>query len=203
MHRQLGRYSKQAFAIDANLLEKLLSFTDSTLQGIRNRALLLVAYDTLCRRSELVSLRREDIQFERNSSDEPISSRILLRRSKTDPFAQGRWLELGPNATKALTAWLDASKSQTIGPIFYGLCEGSGSGLTSGQVNRILKRLAAKAELPPESVQAISGHSIRIGAARDLMKQRASMPMIMKSGRWSKTDTVMRYLDHWDGLARR
>jgi site-specific recombinase XerD len=89
MHRQLGRFSKQAYAIDANILEKLLGATDNSIQGIRNRALLLVAYDTLCRRSELVSLRREDIQVERNSSSEPISSRILLRRSKTDPYAQG------------------------------------------------------------------------------------------------------------------
>lgn len=200
MHRQLGRFSKQAYAIDANLLEKLIAATDNSAQGIRNRALLSVAYDTLCRRSELVSLQREDIQFERNSTEELISSRILLRRSKTDPFAQGRWLELGAKATKALASWLEASKIQTVGPIFYGLCKGNRGGLTSGQVNRILKRLAVKAELPPESIQTISGHSIRIGAARDLMKQGASMPLIMKSGRWSKTDTVMRYLDHWSGL---
>jgi hypothetical protein len=110
---------------------------------------------------------------------------------------------LGTKATEALHVWIEASTDQTIGPIFFSLREGSDSGLTSGQVNRILKRLAAKAELPPESIQAISGHSIRIGAARDLMKQGASMPLIMKSGRWSKTDTVMRYLDHWDGLTPR
>lgn len=54
MHRKLGRAAKQAQGITAAVLEKLISATDNSMRGIRNRALLLVAYDTLCRRSELV-----------------------------------------------------------------------------------------------------------------------------------------------------
>lgn len=56
MHRKLGRSSSQAGSINANTLDKLLLATDDSIRGIRDRALLLVAYDTLCRRSELVSL---------------------------------------------------------------------------------------------------------------------------------------------------
>ena len=44
-------------------------------------------------------------------------------------------------------------------------------------------------------IDRISGHSIRVGAAQDLLKSGASMPIIMNKGRWSKTDTVMRYLE--------
>ncbi len=36
---------------------------------------------------------------------------------------------------------------------------------------------------------------MRVGAAQDLLKSGASMPMIMNKGRWSKIDTVMRYLE--------
>lgn len=54
MHRKLGRASSQAQAITANVLEKLLATIGNTDRGTRDRALLLIAYDTLCRRSELV-----------------------------------------------------------------------------------------------------------------------------------------------------
>jgi site-specific recombinase XerD len=62
MHRKIGRASKQAQGITSEILEKLLKATESGNRGARDRALLLIAYDTLCRRSELVALRVEDIK---------------------------------------------------------------------------------------------------------------------------------------------
>ena len=41
----------------------------------------------------------------------------------------------------------------------------------------------------------ISSHSIRIGAAQDLLLTGKSFPEIMNRGRWSKIDTVMRYAE--------
>lgn len=63
MHRKLGRSSKQATGINADTLEKLILATEDSIRGIRDRALLLVAYDTLCRRSELVSLQVKDVKI--------------------------------------------------------------------------------------------------------------------------------------------
>lgn len=67
--------------------------------------------------------------------------------------------------------------------------------LSSGQVNVIYKRIARKAGLSELEVKRISGHSMRVGAAQDLLSSGASMPIIMQRGRWTKTDTVMRYLE--------
>jgi len=67
--------------------------------------------------------------------------------------------------------------------------------LKGSQINRIYKRLAKDAKLSNEIIDHISGHSTRVGAAQDLLKSGATMPMIMNKGRWSKTDTVMRYLE--------
>ena len=64
MYRTLGRYAKQAYGINKPLLNKMVAATDDSLRGIRDRAILLVAYDSLCRRSELVSLEFEDISIE-------------------------------------------------------------------------------------------------------------------------------------------
>jgi integrase len=68
----------------------------------------------------------------------------------------------------------------------------------AGQINRIYKKIAKKAGLDESEVDGISGHYMRVGAAQDLLNSDASMPIIMQRGRWSKTDTVMRYLEHSD-----
>ena len=37
---------------------------------------------------------------------------------------------------------------------------------------------------------------MRVGAAQDLLISGASLPMIMQRGRWTKADTVMRYIEN-------
>ena len=37
---------------------------------------------------------------------------------------------------------------------------------------------------------------MRVGAAQDLMLSGATLPILMNRGRWSKTDTVMRYIEN-------
>ena len=100
MYRTLGRECKQAYGITNIILHKMLSATDKNLRGIRDRALLLIAYDSLCRRSELVSLQVEDLILI-DTLPEP-SFKLRLRRSKTDQDAKGRWLYLGVEAQQAL-----------------------------------------------------------------------------------------------------
>lgn len=184
MHRILGRAARQAQALHAEDLEQLLHQTDDSLRGLRNRALLLMGYDTLCRRSELVALTVEDLR----------PQKVLLRRSKTDAQGIGRWLQLSARSDAALRAWLLAS-GITSGPIFRGIASSGtlNQALSKEQVNRILKQLAHSAQIEPSR---ISGHSLRVGAAQDLLKKGASLPTIMHRGRWSKTDTVMRYLEN-------
>ena len=62
-----------------------------------------------------------------------------------------------------------------------------------GQINRIYKKIARKAGLNESEIKSIGGHSMRVGAAQDLLNSGASMAMLIQHGRWSKTDTVMRY----------
>jgi hypothetical protein len=39
-------------------------------------------------------------------------------------------------------------------------------------------------------------HSLRVGAAQDLLKNGATLPQIMVKGGWVKVDTVMRYVEN-------
>jgi len=193
MHRTLGRYSQQAFEITTPILEKMLAATADNLRGIRDRALLLLAYDSMCRRSELVYLKIEDIHYESFEG----KMKIRLRKSKTDQELQGRWIFPSLRSAEAITNWIEMAKL-TDGYLFRGINNAIDitEDLRSSQINRIYKRLARDAGLPKEIVNFISGHSMRVGAAQDPLKSGASMPMIMNKGRWSKTDTVMRYLEN-------
>lgn len=195
MHRKLGRAANQAQGITSDLLDKLLAAIDSSPRGIRNRALLLIAYDTLCRRSELISLQIQDIRTVEKDGTEHTT--ILLRRSKTDQEATGRWLHLTERAQTALKAWMDILQVDE-GPLFRSVSRSSNStkALAASQVNRIFKRIARNAHVDENLIERISGHSCRVGAAQDLVNSGASLPVIMSKGRWTKTDTVMRYIEH-------
>ena len=197
MHRQIGRNSKQALALTRDILDEMLLATDDSIRGQRNQAMLLVAYDTMCRRSELVEMRIEDLStkiFDRKNNI--LSTVIQIRQSKTDQESQGRWLSISANTATALNNWLKVANIDS-GYIFRGISRGNKltDALTPGQISRIYKSIALNANLDKEMVAQISGHSMRVGAAQDLLLAGATLPMIMARGRWSKPDTVMRYVE--------
>ncbi len=191
IYRQLGTRFDQAYPITKTLLNSLLAACEDDLHGLRNRALLMVAYDSMRRRYELISLRVEDIEWLPDNG-----ASILLRKSKTDQQGCGKWIYLTSESTQALHQWLLAAKISE-GLIFRGV-RSSGAitdGLCESRISRIYKTLARKAGLNESVVQSISGHSMRVGGAQDLLNIGASLPQIMVKGGWAKTDTVMRYVE--------
>lgn len=189
--RKLGRAQHQAYGINSDTLELMIHAASQSRNAKRDTALLLLAYDSLCRRSELVSINYEDIQFPEN----PEMLKIRLRKSKTDQNGLGRWLYVSERARQAVSEWICVSGIKS-GPLFPSPTNKlNGSALGSDQISRIFKRLAAKSGLASNTVCNISGHSMRVGAAQDLLKSGASLPIIMNRGRWTKLDTVMRYVD--------
>lgn len=143
----------------------MLDACDDSLTGLRNRALLLVGYHNLCRRSELVALCLEDL---RRTSDG--GAQIPIRRSKTDPFGDGRIGRISAQGLRALNQWHQASAIQA-GPMFRRI-NGSSVGadfLHPSTINRIIKNLAHRAGYTEEIASHLSGHSLRVGAAQDLM----------------------------------
>jgi site-specific recombinase XerD len=196
--RRLGNRFDQAYPVTRDLLSKLLAVCGDDIRGLRNKALLLLAYDSMRRRSELISLRIEDINWQPNQK-----CCVLLRRSKTDQHGSGKWLHLTAETTLAIKCWLNAA-NLTDGLIIRGIKPGRHitSSLCESRIPRIYKSLAKRAGFDERVVSEISGHSMRVGGAQDLLSLGASLPQIMTKGGWSKTDTVMRYVErsssnHW------
>ena len=193
MYRTLGRYAKQAYGINKDLLDKMVAATDDSLRGIRDRAILLVAYDSLCRRSELVSLEFEDVLI--NEKDGSI--KLRLRKSKTDPHGIGKNLYLIIEAQRSLKEWIFKSKISS-GKIFRAITATGKikDSLNLSRIGRIYKKIAQLSMVDQSIIKNISTHSMRVGAAQDLMLSKASLPTIMNRGRWTKVDTVMRYIEN-------
>jgi site-specific recombinase XerD len=62
------------------MLHVLLASVGDSIRGLRDAVLLQLAYDTLCRRSELVTLRIDDVVAAPHADG--MRHSILLRRSK-------------------------------------------------------------------------------------------------------------------------
>ena len=191
MHRRLGRANSQAYGINKDLLDKMIAATTNDLRGTRDNALLSLAYDTLCRRSEIVSLDVKDVI---NTNGQ---IQIYLRKSKTDQDGIGKLISINDQAQEYLLNWIKSSKI-TSGSLFRGVKNNNKitSSLNEAQINKIFKKLALRANVKKENILKISGHSTRVGAAQDLLRSKESIAEIMQKGRWSKIDTLMRYVEN-------
>ena len=181
---------RQARGINRPLLLRMIASQPGSLSGIRNRALISLGYDFLARRSELVALRRGDIEF---TGDNAL--RGIIRRSKTDPFGQGRLVFGSQRSAALLRAWLK-KLPQEIDWIFcaqrHGQCKDQP--LTARSVNDILKRAVVKARGARPSDTEISGHSLRVGAAQDLLTDGHDIATIMRAGGWKDVGVLSRYV---------
>ena len=89
MHRRRGRRQAQVRGLTWPLRNRLLEATGDRLIDARDRALLAVGYDTLLRRTELVSLEVPDLLEEIDGS-----ATLLVRSGKTDADGRGATLYL-------------------------------------------------------------------------------------------------------------
>jgi hypothetical protein len=109
----------------------------------------------------------------------------------------GRLIQISPEAKKAIAAWIQAGNLVNEGYLFKAIYAHTAitQGIRGSQLNRIYKRIASVAKLDPQLISRISGHSFRVGAAQDMASAGASLPILLNRGRWSKTDTAMRYIE--------
>lgn len=166
--------------LDDAQVERLLKHLDSqttTMEGLRDRALVGVALDTGLRRGELVGLRVEDVALdERLISVRPATSKTRKGRtvivSKTTAAALRRYM-------RARTAY--AARTGRSGCADLWLAQ-KGVLTANGALQAIHYRLAA-AGLPKVSL-----HSFRHRFAARAVEQGLPMPYLMSVGGWSRAD---------------
>ena len=182
---------RQAVGINEDLLVKMIEAQPDTLVGKRNRLLLSLGYDFLARRSELVAIRNEDLTFIPDGA-----LKGIIRRSKTDQYGRGRLVFGSERSARLLKDWLKL-KPKEIQPVFCAVNHGRclDRAICDRQVNEIIKQglVRVKRYQRPSDLE-VSGHSLRVGAAQDLLIKGYDMAAIMRAGGWSEPSTVSRYL---------
>lgn len=183
------RRPKQALGLTASLRDQLIEACPDSLIGLRDRAMIAVGYDTLCRRCELVNIALDDLVRL------PGGGKILVRRAKNDPFGDGRWAFLSARALAHLDRWLDAGGIDD-GYVFRRVINDTvqPGPIDCLTVNRRIKAAAKRAGQDEGVCRSLTGHSMRIGAAQDLMCAGRDILVIMTAGGWTSMNVVGRYV---------
>lgn len=184
---------KQALGLYADDINKIMDTLGNSPVDLRDAALISLASDTLCRRSELVAVRWTDIN--KDVIDDKMQLRV--RRSKTNKEGKNkdyRWLS--DKTYERLKAWHAIHNSD--GYLFVatrGCSQAQVAGhdvpLQPKEVARIFRRRAKAAGI--ENFERISGHSTRVGTAVDLIRDGASTTEVALAGKWKSDKMVLRY----------
>ena len=180
-----------------NHLKQIINVIDEQkvekIKKLRNRTLILVGFSGGFRRTELISIDYEDLDF----AEEGL--KITLRRSKTDQFGEGLVKGI-PYFTNekycpviSLKNWINLSKIKT-GPIFRRFAKGSiltGNRLTDQSVVLIIKDCLKLAGIENKN---FSGHSLRSGFATVAAESGADERSIMAMTGHKTTQMVRRYI---------
>jgi site-specific recombinase XerD len=181
IRRKLVKIQKKSKALIFSDLKKVISNIEPSFIGKRDKALIFVGWTGALRRSEIVRLNFEDVEFV------PEGMIVTIRKSKTDQESIGYKIGI-PNASllnkemcpvSAMKNWLEISDINT-GAIFYTLGPTATSNkffvavdkkvtLSEKSVTKILKKRIKNAGL---SEKNYSSHSLRSGFITSMAKCR-------------------------------
>ena len=179
--RSIGSRQKSKKPILINDLKLIIQAIDK--EKIRDKALILLGFAGGFRRSELVSIYHEDLEFV------PEGLKILIRRSKTDQSGEG--------IIKAIP-YFDNQKfcpvitlKNYINSKFVDNAEGKIFKISDKSVALIIKKYAEKAGLDSSRY---AGHSLRSGFATTAAEFGAEERNIMAMTGHKTTQMVRRYI---------
>ncbi len=182
-------------------------------QLTRAKALLVMGYNTMARREELVAFDLNDVSFGKDGD-----GTAHIRRGKTDQEAEGHIRYLSPIAIDALRVWLDVAGIRS-GPLFTQFQRNGqarlknpdaprarkgelpallsyGKRISDNEINKTFKAAMLVIGKTPAEVEQISGHSTRVGASQDLLESGMDIGAIMQSGGWKDAKMPVRYTQH-------
>ena len=185
IRRKTGSFQKSKKPILINELKQIIKAIDTTNKNkgrvLRDKAIILTGFSGGFRRSELVSIDYNDLEFVSEGV------KIFIKRSKTDQSGEGMIKALPYFDNKEfcpvtfLKKWLDISKIRN-GLIFN---------ISDKSVALLIKKYASAAGLDSEKY---SGHSLRSGFATVSAEFGADERSIMAMTGHKTTQMVRRYI---------
>ena len=169
--------------------------------NIRDKALILIGFYSFCRRSELLGMQFEHLNFGNDGVQ------VLIPFSKTDQTGEGRMILLPATndnycPVRSLKHWLEIAMIEK-GPLFYKINKSNTIekytmnyknqkvSLNDSSFVLILKKRALAAGL--ENCDKISGHSLRIGSITQARMNGVPTYEIMAQSGHKTTQMIDRY----------
>ena len=145
----------------------------------------------MTRRSELNALRNQDLT-ERGGG----TLQVLIRRSKAQPYGNGRIAVTSKRTAELQKDW-PTYRGSAIEWLFCPIYQGMvvDRCLEIMTIRRVMNKAAQRCGLRADEVASFSGHSMRVGAAPDLLKRGSDRAAIMLAGGWKSVNVLARYLE--------
>ena len=185
--RQIGVHQKAKKPLLFNDIKKIIKVindsNESEFKKLRNKSLILVGFSGGFRRSELVSISKDDVEFVNEGV------KIFVKKSKSDQSGEGmtkaipsfKHIEYCP--VDHLKNWMIENKDDLVFPI------------SDKNVALIIKKHALSAGLDEKKY---AGHSLRSGFATTTAEYGASERNIMAMTGHKSVDMVRRYIKEAD-----
>ena len=197
IRRMKGSIQKGKKPILINHLKSIINVINEQnieeLKKLRDKSIILIGFGGGFRRTELVSIDYEDLEFV------PEGLKITIKKSKTDQFGEGmmKGIPYFNNENYCpivnLKNWLEISKIKS-GPIFRRFSKGlsmTDKRLTDQSVALIMKEYLNLAGIDSKN---FSGHSLRSGFATVAAESGADERSIMAMTGHKSTQMVRRYI---------
>ncbi len=197
IRRVKGSIQKGKKPLLINHLKKIINVIDNQkfkeLKKLRDKAIILIGFGGGFRRTELISIDHEDLEFVEEGL------KITVKKSKTDQFGEGmvKGLPYFNNEIYCpisnLKKWLEISKIKS-GPIFRRFSKGlslTDKRLTAQSVALLMKEYLSLAGIDNKNY---AGHSLRAGFATVAAESGADERSIMEMTGHKTTQMVRRYI---------
>ena len=186
IQRKLGVFQKSKKPILINELKEIIKTIETTekneIKKTRNKALIMVGFAGGFRRSELVNIKLDDLEFTKEGL------KIFIQRSKTDQSGEGMTKAIPYFKDKnfcpvvSIKNWIEIIKSKTNCLIFD---------ISDKMVAVLIKKYLQKAGFDNTKY---SGHSLRSGFATVAADHGADEKSIMNMTGHKSSTMVRRYI---------
>ena len=186
IQRKLGVFQKSKKPILINELKEIIKTIETTekneIKKTRNKALILVGFAGGFRRSELVNIKLDDLEFTKEGL------KIFIQRSKTDQSGEGMTKAIPYFKDKnfcpvvSIKNWIEIIKNKTNSLIFD---------ISDKMVSVLIKKYLQKAGFDNTKY---SGHSLRSGFATVASDHGADEKSIMNMTGHKSSTMVRRYI---------
>jgi site-specific recombinase XerD len=182
IRRTFGARQEGAPALRHGDIAAICKTFRADVRSVRDKAIILLGFAGGFRRSELVALNVEDLDFDKGGLT------ILLKRSKTDQEGKGRTVGIVKGAdpltcpVAAVQAWLRAASIKEAGnsALFYPVNRRGGvelNRLSDRAVDRIVKYACRAARLKDKGYSA---HSLRAGHVTEALASGADRTAVKR-----------------------